>query len=142
MINNDAIDDLDSIYFIDKINMRSKSINHVTIPLLNFNFVNINNKKDEFDMKNAHENKFLNNYNSNLSNTVNLKIEDLNIKQNIENQSTVSKIKSSVFNNIYNHQNEKNNSMSKSCITDYNTENNSGIRIINTNTNFNKISNK
>ncbi len=39
MINKNLVDDLDAIYFFDKINMRANSASHNNIPKLDFNFL-------------------------------------------------------------------------------------------------------
>lgn len=41
MINKNVIDDLDAIYFFDKVNMRANSANHTNIPKLDLNFINV-----------------------------------------------------------------------------------------------------
>jgi hypothetical protein len=47
MLNKNCVDDLDSIYFFDKINMRANSASHNNIPKLNLNFLQIKPKKKE-----------------------------------------------------------------------------------------------
>ena len=40
MINKNLLDDLDAIYFFDKINIRANSASHNKIPKLDLNFLN------------------------------------------------------------------------------------------------------
>lgn len=47
MLNRNCVDDLDSIYFFDKINMRANSASHNNIPKLNLNFLQMKPKKKE-----------------------------------------------------------------------------------------------
>lgn len=39
VINKNVVDDLDAIYFFDKVNMRANSASHKKIPKLDLNFV-------------------------------------------------------------------------------------------------------
>ena len=47
MINKNIVDDLDAIYFFDKINMRANSASHNNIPKLDLNFLQVKTKKRE-----------------------------------------------------------------------------------------------
>jgi hypothetical protein len=47
LINKNMLDDLDAIYFFDKINMRTKSATHNNVPKLNFNFLDMESSKNK-----------------------------------------------------------------------------------------------
>lgn len=50
LINKNLVDDLDSIYFFDKINMRTKSATHNNVPKLNFNFLEVETSKNKVNV--------------------------------------------------------------------------------------------
>ena len=59
MMNKNVLDDLDAIYFFDKINMRSNSASHKKIPKLDLNFLDIKEKveKDKAELEKADKEK-------------------------------------------------------------------------------------
>ena len=61
MMNRNVLDDLDAIYFFDKIDMRSNSASHKKIPKLDFNFLGENNlgkkgREDKAEKKELQQN--------------------------------------------------------------------------------------
>ena len=69
MMNKNVLDDLDAIYFFDKINMRSNSASHKKIPKLDLNFLEINERmeREKAELEKAEKGKekenSLNNFN-------------------------------------------------------------------------------
>ena len=65
MMNRNVLDDLDAIYFFDKIDMRSNSASHKKIPKLDFNFLGENNlgnkgREEKVEKKEANQNQLEN----------------------------------------------------------------------------------
>lgn len=84
MINKNNIDDLDSIYFFDKINMRSNSASITKIPKLDFNVMKLKLKRNEesqYNNNNQNQQQLLNNSHINYQNINN------NILYNFQKQN-------------------------------------------------------
>ena len=73
-MNKININDLEAIYFVDKVNMRSYSVSESNIPKLDFNifqthhqvlYHNIQEKENSIQIKNYEDYKKLQNYNQN-----------------------------------------------------------------------------
>lgn len=76
------IDDLDSIYFFDKINMRSNSASITKVPKLDFNIMKLKLKKNE-DIQNQYNQEQLAAYQNqiNLQNNMNNNLSQINQNQ-------------------------------------------------------------
>jgi len=85
VIGKNNLDDLDSIYFFDKINMRSNSASITKIPKLDFNVMKIKLRKNE---DNQYQN---NNTNNNFNNIT---------QQQINNSQIYYKNNNNINNNI------------------------------------------
>ena len=72
MINKNVVDDLDGIYFFDKINMRANSANHKNVPKLDLNFLQLKYKKKEEKEKEVNNVSNINQYINNVPNQTNL----------------------------------------------------------------------
>jgi len=85
VINKNNIDDLDSIYFFDKINMRSNSASITKIPKLDFNVMKLKLKRNEETNYNNNQNQqqLLNNSHINYQN-FNNNILNNHQKQNLK----------------------------------------------------------
>jgi hypothetical protein len=65
VIDKNIVDDLDAIYFSDKIDMRAHSVSHTNIPKLDLNFAHVSGAKKKVDENNkeiGQDNKIDNNF--------------------------------------------------------------------------------
>lgn len=76
------IDDLDSIYFFDKINMRSNSASITKVPKLDFNIMKLKLKKYEEQQQQVITNQSQINYQNNSINNNNVNNTNNNISNN------------------------------------------------------------
>lgn len=101
MIGKNNLDDLDSIYFFDKINMRSNSASITKVPKLDFNVMKIKLRRNEESQNQANyiHQQMINNSHINYQNNHNYNANNNNI-QYIQNMKKVSLL-FSVFNLSY-----------------------------------------
>lgn len=86
MIGKNNIDDLDSIYFFDKINMRSNSASITKVPKLDFNIMKVKLKRNEESQNQANQiqQQMINNSHINYQNNHNYNNNTNNYMQNMK----------------------------------------------------------